>query len=128
MDPAVPRSLRIWFVIHFVADLTFAVPLFLAPVATLRLLGWVDVDPVATRLVAAALFAIGIQSLRGRNDDLSAFRSMIGLKTIWSGTATLGLLWGQLEGGPKVGWAILAIFAGFHMVWMRYRFILGGSG
>ncbi len=25
-----------------------------------------------------------------------------------------------------MGWAILAIFAGFHMVWMRYRFMLGG--
>lgn len=121
----VPYSLRIWFVVHFVADMIFALPLFLAPVATLRLLGWSDVDPVATRLVAAALFGIGIQSLRGRNEDVSAFRSMLGLKTVWSGTATLGLLWGQIEGGPPMGWALLAVFAGFHLVWMRYRFILG---
>ena len=36
----VPPSLRRWFVVHFVADLIFAVPLVLAPGPTLRALGW----------------------------------------------------------------------------------------
>jgi hypothetical protein len=56
----VPPSARTWFVIHFVADVLFAVPLFFFPETTLSLLGWTDVDPAATRLVAAALFGIGI--------------------------------------------------------------------
>ena len=60
----VPSSLRSWFVVHFVADIVFALPLFLAPQWTLTLLGWRAVDPIATRLVAAALFGIGIQSLQ----------------------------------------------------------------
>jgi hypothetical protein len=120
----VPRSLRTWFVIHFVADILFAVPLFLAPVATLRLLGWSAVDPAATRLVAAALFGIGIQSLLGRNEGAETFRAMLSLKVIWSASATLGLLWTQLEGGPRLGWLLLAIFAGFHVVWVRYRLAL----
>src|SRR5258708_37461786 len=60
--PMVPSSLRTWFVIHFLADVLFALPLFLAPRWTLSLLGWPAVDPLATRLVAAAPFAVGIQS------------------------------------------------------------------
>jgi hypothetical protein len=124
----VPRSLRTWFVVHFAADMVFALPLFIAPEATLRWLGWSAVDPAATRLVAAALFGIGIQSLLGRNESADTFRAMLTLKVIWSATATLGLLWTQLEGGPPVGWCLVAIFAGFHIVWMRYRLRLRRSG
>jgi len=54
----VPSSLRTWFVVHSIADIAFALPLFLAPHWTLTLLGWHAVDPIATRLVAAALFGI----------------------------------------------------------------------
>ncbi len=120
----VPRSLRLWFVFHFFADMVFAIPLFFAPVATLRLFGWSAVDPAATRIAAAALFGIGIQSLRGRNDGVEAFRAMLGLKVIWSGSCALGLLWTQLQGGPAFGWLFFAIFAGFHTVWMRYHLAL----
>jgi len=68
----VPKSLRVWFVIHFVADLLFALPLFFAPVFTLKLFGWETVDPATSRLVAAALFGIGIESLLGRNASADA--------------------------------------------------------
>jgi hypothetical protein len=117
----VPRSLRVWFVIHFVADVIFAVPLFVAPHATLALFGWRTVDPAASRLVAAALFGIGIQSLLARNEGPQAFRALLGLKVIWSGTATLGLAWTQFQGGPLGGWIFVGIFACFHLVWTHYR-------
>ncbi len=122
-----PKSLRSWFVFHFVADVVFAVPLFLAPRAFLGLLGWPCVDPVTSRLVAAALFGIGIQSLLGRNGGLEEFRGMLSLKVIWSGFATLGLLWSVLEGGPTSGWLFVAIFAGFNGVWSFYRWKLRAS-
>ncbi len=118
----VPSSLRRWFVVHFVADLAFALPLFLAPQWTLTLLGWRAVDPIATRLVAAALFGIGIQSLLGRDEDAATFRALLNLKIIWSATATLGIIWSQLEGGPPLGWAFAAVFAAFNALWVRYRF------
>ena len=76
----VPSSLRCWFVVHFVADIAFALPLFLAPQWTLTLLGWRAVDPIATRLVAAALFGIGIQSLLGRDEDAATFRALLNLR------------------------------------------------
>ena len=127
MTAMVPRGLRIWFVVHFVVDVLVAVPLFLAPVAVLTFFGWRAVDPAATRLVAAALFAIGIRSLLGCNEGVEAFRAMLGLKLIWSATATLGLLWTQIEGGPAVGWLLVATFAAFHLVWLRYHLLLRRS-
>jgi hypothetical protein len=120
----VPRGLRRWFVFHFWPDIVFAVPLFLAPRATLTLFGWREVDPAATRIAAAALFGIGIQSLLGRNDSVDTFRALLTLKVIWSGTATLGLLWTQLQGGPPAGWLFVGIFAVFNAVWTRYRLLL----
>lgn len=121
----VPVGLRRWFVAHFWADLLAALPLFVAPRQVLGWLGWTAVDPIATRLVAAALFGIGIESYLGRNADVEAFRGMLNLKVIWSAAAVLGVLWSLLEGGPTAGWAVLAIFVAFHVIWLRYRLLLG---
>ena len=117
----VPTSLRRWFVVHFAADLLFAVPLVLAPGATLRALGWTTVDPVAPRLVGAALAGIGIESLLVRNDSADAFRTMLRLKCIWSGVAVLGLALSILQGAPPITWVLLAIFVGFGVLWNYYR-------
>lgn len=120
----IPASLRTWFVVHFVADVVFAVPLFVAPRAFLGLLGWSSVDPISTRLVAAALFGIGIQSLLGRNESAETFRAMLNLKIIWSATATLGIVWSQLQGGPLLGWGFAGIFGAFNVVWSYHRWRL----
>lgn len=127
MPPDVPLSLRRWFVVHFVADVVVALPLFLAPRAALELLGWTSIDPLATRLVAAALLGIGIESFVGRTAGVEGFRGMLNLKIVWSAAATLGILWSQLEGGPPMGWVALGIFAGFHALWLHYRLRLRGA-
>lgn len=121
LDAQVPSSLRKWFVVHFYADMLAAVPLFIAPEPLLTLLGWPAVDAVAARLVAAALFGIGIESLIGRNADLGSFRTMLNLKVIWSGTASIGIAWSLLQGAPKAAWAFLAVFVCFNALWVSYR-------
>ena len=120
----VPVWLRRWFVVHFVADWIFALPLFVAPRAFLGLLGWTEVDPVSTRLVAAALFGIGTESLLNRNGTVESFRSKLNLKIIWSATATLGLVWSALDGGPVMTWGFVAIFAAFNGLWSYWRWRL----
>ena len=117
----VPASLRGWFVVHFWADLLFAVPLFVAPAWFLGRCGWTSVDPVTARGVAAALFGIGIQSWLGRNHGPEAFRTMLNLKCIWSGTAIAGFGLSIAQGAPPMTWAFLGIFAGFAVVWNTYR-------
>jgi hypothetical protein len=119
--PPVPKALRAWFVVHCVADLAVAVPLFFAPEAFLGALGWTEIDPAASRLVAAALFGIGIQSYLGRNEPRDAFRAMLNVKVIWSSVATAGLVWFQVTGGPPLGWAFVATFAAFHVLWVYWR-------
>ena len=121
----VPASLRVWFVIHFVADILFAVPLLVAPVWTLELAGWTTVDPIATRSVAAALMGIGTESLLCRNAGREVFVAMLNLKIIWSGTVIIGLTWTMLQGGPPMGWAMLGIFVTFSALWAYYRLRLG---
>jgi hypothetical protein len=117
----VPRSLRRWFVLHFVADLVFAVPLLVAPVTLLRALGWTSVDPVTARMVGAALAGIGMESLLCRNDSIAVFRAMLRLKCVWSGAAILGLSFSIAQGAPGVVWIVLAVFVGFAAVWNYYR-------
>lgn len=123
----VTTTLRRWFVVHFILDMAAAIPLFIAPTQLLGWLGWPTVDPIATRLVAAALFGIGIESYLGRNAGVEAFRGMLNLKIIWSAAAVLGTLWSQLEGGPVAGWGVFGIFVAFNLLWVRYRIALAGS-
>jgi len=116
----VPAALRGWFVFHFVADWVFAVPLFFVPEQFLLALGWTSVDSVAARIVAAALFGIGTQSLLERNAGLERFESMLSLKVIWSATASAGLLWEAATDGPPMTWALAAIFLGFNTLWVYW--------
>ncbi len=120
-EATVPAGLAAWFVVHFVVDLLFAVPLLVAPHLFLEALGWTAVDPVAARLVGAALVGIGVQSWLGRREGPAAFRAMLNLKIIWSLTACLGLAVSLAQGAPPATWLLLAIFAPFSALWMHYR-------
>lgn len=120
----VPPSLRRWFLVHFVADLLFAVPMIVAPTATLRAFGWTVVDPVTTRLVGAALVGIGVQSLLGRQEGVEVYRAMLSLKCLWSGAAVVGLALSIAQGAPTMTWGFLAIFVTFAIVWNYYRITL----
>jgi hypothetical protein len=120
----VPRALRGWFVVHGVVDWMFAVPLFLLPDAFLRALGWAVVDPMAARGVAAALVAIGTQSLLSRNATAAVYRELLSLKILWSITALLGFAWTALSAGPRAGWMFAATFALFNVLWMPWRWRL----
>lgn len=120
----VPKGLRTWFVIHFWADIIFAVPLLVAPDLTLRTFGWTCVDPVSARLVGAALAGIGIQSLIGRCESAETFRAMLNLKVIWSASAVAGLAASLAQGAPPMTWAFLVIFVVFSARWITYRLML----
>ena len=121
----VPQSLRFWFVIHFVVDFIFAIPLMIAPVWLLTLFGFETADPFTARLVGAALLGIGGESLLGWNGTVEAFRAMLNLKIIWSLAAIAAIILTLvLNGGPLIAYVILLIFAAFGGLWMYYRFLL----
>jgi hypothetical protein len=116
----VPRPLRIWFVVHFVADIVFAVPLVFFPGVFLGLFGWTTVDPVTSRVVGAALIGIGGESLLGRDANLESFRTMLRLKILWSGAAVFGFVLSLVQSAPWGTWLFLGIFAGFSGLWMYW--------
>jgi len=116
----VPRSLRLWFVVHAAVDLLAALPLLFAPVTVLTWIGWTCVDPVAARLVGAALLGIGGESFFMRNAGVEAYRAMLGLKVIWSLAACLALLAGIGGGAPPAAWAFLCTFIIFAGVWVHH--------
>lgn len=116
----VPPALRTWFVIHCVVDLLFAAPLLVAPVTTLQLFGWTTIDPLTTRLVAAALIGIGVESYLGRHGTLEQFRGMLRLKVLWSSAANVGIGLSIAQGAPPMAWLFQVIFVGFSALWITY--------
>ena len=121
----VPRSLRFWFVIHFVVDFIFAIPLLVAPVWLLTLFGFDNPDPFTARLVGAALLGIGGESLLGWEGPIEAFRAMLNLKIIWSLAAIGGIILTLIfNDSPLIAYVILLLFAGFGGLWIYYRSLL----
>ena len=118
------KKLKFWFILHFLADVSVALPLMFAPAAFLTLLGWSEVDPVASRIVAAALFGIGIESFLGRKSEIPAFKAMLNLKIIWSAAAIAGFVLDLMEGAqgrPAALWIFTLVFILFHILWVYWR-------
>ena len=116
--------LKIFFVLHFIIDISIAIPLFIAPVFFLENLGWQAIDPVAARLVASALFGIGIESYLGRNSSSEAMKNMLNLKIIWSLSAIIGIAISIFENnlGHLISVKIiLAVFIVFNLLWIYWR-------
>lgn len=120
----VPKTLRTLFVIHFLADISFAIPLLVIPERFLTFLGWTVADPFAARLVAAALFGIGIESLLSRNATPESFRSLLNLKIIWSSAAILGMLVTIVQ-YPRFrmvsSYTFMLVFIIFNIVWVYWK-------
>jgi hypothetical protein len=119
-DMQVTPALRIWFLVHGIIDLIVGIPLLVAPEPLLRALGWTCVDPAATRVVGAALLAIGGQSLLSRNASVEIYRTLVQLKVIWSLAAATGLLIAVGAGSPPAAWGALSIFIAFAGVWLHH--------
>jgi hypothetical protein len=116
----VPSTLRTWFAVHAAVDLVAAVPLLVAPAAALHPLGWACVDPATTRLVGAALLAIGVESWLMRGAGVEAYRVMLGFKVVWSLAACFALLAAIGAGAPPAAWAFLCTFIVFAGVWLHH--------
>ena len=123
MKNRVPRSLEHWFVIHFIVDVLFGLPLLLAPEWTLHLFGFPAVELLTTRLVGAALLGIGGVSLivRQKSSSREVYNTLLSLKLIWSWAAILGIFMTILETGQKVLWLFLLIFVFFFLLWGWYQ-------
>lgn len=122
----VPERLKFFFRLHCVVDVCFALPLMLRPDVLLHLFGFQIVDVYSARLLAAALFAIGLSSW-GVERHVDVWRAMLTLKCLFSGFALLGLALSILESPvaiPWGAWLVSAMFVAFHFLWQYYRITL----
>ena len=93
------------------------------PDTFLSLLGWRTIDPITARVVAAALFGIGIESFLARNADLKSFINFLRLKIIWSASALTGLVLSFVQGyfaGLGAALLFIGIFLGFNVLWVYW--------
>jgi hypothetical protein len=120
----VPRSLRIWFLIHFIVDMVFALPLLINPYWVFHLFGFSSVEPLTARLVGAALIGIGGASFFIYKKGIEAFNALLTLKILWSIAAIIAIAISIIEGGPQSEWLFLAIFVLFSAIWIYYKRIL----
>ena len=116
----VPKSLQTWFIIHFIVDYLFGLPLLITPIWTLQLFGFTVVEPVTARLVGAALLGIGGASLYAHKKGYESYKSLLMLKILWSGGAIFGLLLSLWQSAPVSVWLFVVIFALFSGVWIYY--------
>lgn len=121
----VPKNLRRWFVLHFIIDILFAIPLMIIPDQFLTLVMWEPIDTLAARIVGAALLGIGFGGFLSKDEEIEAYRAMLNIKIIWSLSAILGIVLTMLRGAPVFAWLMLLLFVIFGIVWMRYRVLLG---
>ena len=118
----VPQSLKIWFIIHFFADIIFAVPLILFPIPFLAFLGFTTIDPLASRLVGAALVGIGTTSLIAKDKGVESCNTLLTLKLMWSSTAAFGILLSiMFNQAPMSAWVFFVIFTLFFFLWLYYQ-------
>ena len=117
----IPKSLQIWFIIHFIVDVIFAIPLIFFPIWILDLFGLPASESVMARLVGAALIGIGGASLFSYKKTKESYDILLTLKLLWSSAAVIGLLLAVYSGAPNTIWLIIAIFLIFFFIWLYYK-------
>jgi len=118
----IPASLRTWFVIHFITDMCFGLPLLFFPQIILNLFGFFSQEYVMARLVGAALIGIGGSSVFAKTKE--NYDILLTLKVIWSISALIGLLISYLVTYNKNILMFIVIFGLFSSVWIYYKFRL----
>lgn len=116
----IPSSLRQWFVVHAVIDVVCGLPLLLFPELLLPRLGWATVDPVMTRLVGAALLAIGGQAWRSRDAGVDVYRALLGVNVVWSAMVIVGMAIAIGRGAPSAAFAVLSASLALCGVWSHH--------
>jgi len=117
----IPNSLHHWFIIHFIADMLFGLPLIFAPGWLLGLFDIPNCEVVMARLVGAALIGIGGISLVARNKSFEVYDTLLSLKIIWSAAATIGLFISYYSIRNIYILLIAWIFIIFAAIWWYYK-------
>jgi hypothetical protein len=117
----ITKSLKVWFIIHFIVYTIFGILLIFDPKWPLNLFGIPIVSTLTPRLLGAAFFAIGSISIIVKNDGEDVYRAILTFKMLWSSSAMMAVLFYILEGGNTSSWFIFAALLMSNCIWTYYR-------
>jgi hypothetical protein len=93
METKLAKALSKWFVLHFWADMLFAIPLMIAPEFLLQSFGATFLAMLNLKIIWSLAAILGIA---------------------WS-------LAEGAQGRPLMAWLLLAVFVAFNIVWIYWR-------
>ena len=114
------KSLRYTFLLHAVVALLFGAALLAAPGRFLGLFGWAPVDPLLSRVLGAALLALGWSSYRGfRAAERGQVALLVELEAVFCVLTCVGMVRHMLGWyWPWYVWTLLGVFAAFAVAWI----------
>ena len=114
------KGLKTLFGVHAVVALLFGAPLLIAPGRVLVWLGWAPIDPVLSRVLGAALLALGWSSFRGWQTAAQRdVRVLVEMEAVFTVLGCVGLLRHLLVGRwPVVPWVVFGVLAAFGVAWI----------
>ena len=115
------KGLKTLFLIHAVVGIVAGALLFILPGRTLEWLQWGEnIDPIASRVLGAALLALAWSSVLGwRATSRSQVAILIQMETVFTVLACAGMLRHMYRGSGWVAaaWVMLGLFAAFAIAW-----------
>jgi hypothetical protein len=113
------RALRTVFLVHAAVAVVFGVPLLIVPGRFLTWVGWAPIDPIAGRLVGAALLALGWGSYRGwQAAERRDVRFLVEVEVAFTALACVGLARHLFVAHyPLFPWLVFGLFLAFALVW-----------
>jgi hypothetical protein len=114
----VSKGLKNWFLVHFLIDIVFGIPLLFFPEFILNFIGFEFLELFSFRLIGAALIGIGGASFFTKS--FYEFKIMLTFKILWSVGAIIALVISLfLEYRIELVY-VLGIFVVFSVVWIYY--------
>jgi hypothetical protein len=117
-----PKALKITFLIHALVSVVGGLLLLIIPGRTLLFFGWAPIDPILSRVLGAALLALGWSSFRGwEATERTQVQIVLELEVAFTALACVGLLRHLLFAHyPLMVWLLFAAFLVFAVAWAMF--------
>ena len=115
----ISKSLQVWFKLHFIVDVIFAIPLIFFPGWFMGLLSLPVENLFLARVIGAALLGIGGASIFCKKKE--HYEIMLILKIIWSISAILVLIYSAIVENSFMLWILALVFLIFSISWVYYK-------
>ena len=114
------KTLKVTFLIHAIVAAVFGLLLLFLPGRFLGALAWAPIDPLLSRLLGAALLALGWSSWRGWNArERAEVAVLVEMEVVYTVLGCVGLLRHLLVARyPFMVWALFIVLLAFAVAWI----------